>query len=293
LKILFKKGRRKKSSSSKGGILQNLHLGAVMGSSFPSLSLATNGVQGGEFLLLSSLTSWNLGFEWKIAAKPTAMHRKGGSIERRDRARMKDGMPLLGIGRNLEKDGIDLQRPNVSLGVFLDLKHRYRVMRPALHGRSWMGSMGSCLKVVNGCDSGGKLPGMEGLRHVYSHIHTVRKKEAELPRVWFLLWRFDTTKGAWYVVAEDRSSRGHYKIHGGLYKGNLLNYPIGTIYIRTGTFFSLKKGLQSALSYRGSRGRPRSFFWMDGARTYLMSMAHRTSHFSEPYLRNVGVFRCG
>jgi len=296
-KYYFKKEGVRKAVRLKGGILQNLIWGLVMALFlFPSLSLAQNGVQGGEFIV-EPPTLENLGFEWKIAgdanrnATVKVEYRKAGSG-----SEWKDGMPLLRIGgEHLERAGIDYTTPHMFAGSILDLnigtgyEARFTLEDPD-------GVDGEAVKVVNVATRAEPKAYREGrVRHVYSQYYTGEKEEPNYPGLVSAYGGSTHTKGDWYVVAEDPVQPGDIiKIHGGLYKGNLLNYPDWHNIPFDGTYFFTQKGTAERPIVIEAAGDGEVIFDGDGAANLFNVMATEHHIFQNLTFRNVGrVFDAG
>tara|TARA_R110000764_G_scaffold42426_3_gene95571 strand:+ start:7417 stop:9435 length:2019 start_codon:yes stop_codon:yes gene_type:complete len=296
-KHYFKREGRRKITRLKGGMLQNLIGGFVIVLFlFSHLSQAQNGVQGGEFIV-EPPTLENLGFEWKIEgdanrnATVKVEYRKAGSG-----SEWKDGMPLLRIGgEHLERAGIDYTTPHMFAGSILDLnigtgyEARFTLEDPD-------GVDGEAVKVVNVATRAEPKAYREGrVRHVYSQYYTGEKEEPNYPGLVSAYGGSTHTKGDWYVVAEDPVQPGDIiKIHGGLYKGNLLNYPDWHNIPFDGTYFFTQKGTAERPIVIEAAGDGEVIFDGDGAANLFNVMATEHHIFQNLTFRNVGrVFDAG
>lgn len=210
----------------------------------PHLSQAQNKVQPGKFIV-DAPTLENLGFEWYIDgddnrnATVKVEYRIAGSGKEWSR-----GMPLLRIGgEHIERAGIDYTVPRMFAGSILDLnigteyEARFTMEDPD-------GLGGEAIKVVNVSTRAEPKAYREGrVRHVYPEYYTGEKEEPSYPGLVSAYGGSLNTKGDWYVVGEDPVQPGDIiKIHAGLYKGDLLNYPDWHNIPFDGTYWFTEKG---------------------------------------------------
>ncbi len=194
---------------------------------FPQLAHAQNRVTPDRFIV-EPPTLQNLGFEWYIDgddnrnATVRVEYRIAGSG-----GEWSQGMPLLRIGGEyIERAGIDYTTPHMFAGSILDLKEG-----TAYEARFTMedpdGVGGDAVKVVNVSTRSEPKAYRQGrVRHVYSQYHTGEKEEPHYPGLVSAYHGSENTKGDWYVVGEDPVQPGDIiKMHGGLYKADLYNYP--------------------------------------------------------------------
>jgi hypothetical protein len=263
---------------------------------FPQLSKAQNGVQVGEFIV-EPPTLENLGFEWKIEgdanrnATVKVEYRKAESS-----SEWKNGMFLLRIGgEHIERAGIDYTTTHMFAGSILDLKTgteyeaRFTMNDPD-------GVSGEAVKVINVSTRSEPKAYREGrVRHVYSQYYTGIKEEPNYPGLVSAYGGSANTKGDWYVVAEDPVQPGDIiKIHGGLYKGVLLNYPDWHNIPFDGTYFFTQKGTAERPIVIEAAGDGEVIFDGDGAANLFNVMATEHHIFQNLTFRNVDrVFDAG
>jgi hypothetical protein len=263
---------------------------------FPQLLNAQQAVQPGEFIV-EPPTLTNLGFEWYIEgddnrnATVAVAYRIAGSG-----SEWKNGMPLLRIGgEHIERAGIDYTTPDMFVGSILDVAEntayeaRFTLEDPD-------GVEGETVKVVTvstraepKAASGGRV------RHVYSQYYTGEKEEPNYPGLVSAYGGSTNTKGDWNVVAEDVVQPGDIiKIHGGLYQGNLLNYPDWHNIPFDGTYFFTAKGTAERPIVIEAAGDGEVIF--DGAGAAILFNVMATEHhiFQGLTFRNAGrVFEAG
>ncbi len=272
-----------------GGFLTLLFL-------LPQLSQAQNKVQGQKFIV-EPPTLENLGFEWYIAGDDN--RNATVKVEYRIAASgnaWKKGMPLLRLGgEHIERAGIDYTVPHMFAGSILDVdpntkyEARFTLEDPD-------GVEGEAVKVVSvstraepKAASGGRI------RHVYSQYYTGKKEEPNYPGLVSAYGGSENTKGDWNVVAEDVVQPGDIiKIHGGLYQGNIPNYPDWHNIPFDGTYFFTAKGTPERPIVIEAAGDGEVIF--DGAGAAILFNVMATEHhiFQGLTFRNAGrVFDAG
>jgi len=210
----------------------------------PTLSQAQNDVQPGKFII-EPPTLQNLGFEWYIDGDENrnstvkVEYRIAGSG-----SDWKMGMPLLRIGgEHISRAGIDYTVPHMFSGSILDLNvgTKYEA-RLTMEDPDGVG--GEAVKVVDVSTRAEPKAYRKGrVRHVYSQYYEGEMEEPNYPGLVSAYNGSRSTKGDWYVVSEDKVQPGDIiKIHGGLYKADLLNYPNWHNVPFDGTYWFTAKG---------------------------------------------------
>jgi hypothetical protein len=262
----------------------------------PSLTKAQDKVQGQKFIV-EPPTLQNLGFEWYIDgdvnrnATVRVEYRTAGS-----NASWKKGMPLLRIGgEHIERAGIDYTVPHMFAGSILDLAPNTRYeARFTLEDPDGVG--GEAVKVVQVATRAEPVAARGGrVRHVYSQYYTGKKEEPNYPGLVSAYGGSENTKGDWNVVAEDPVQPGDIiKIHGGLYQGNLPNYPDWHNIPFDGTYFFTQKGTAERPIVIEAAGDGEVIFDGAGAAVLFNVMATEHHIFQGLTFRNAGrVFDAG
>lgn len=268
--------------------------------SFPYLLQAQNAVKGAEFII-EPPTLENLGFEWYIEGDDNrnstvkVEYRLAGTNNA-----WIEGMPLLrigGPGHYIERAGIDYTVPHMFAGSILDLNEgteyeaRFTLEDPD-------GVEGEAVKIVKVSTRAEPQANMEAcggeVRHVYHQYYVGEKEE---PHYIGLLQAYNggSDKGDWYVVSEDKVKPGDViKIHGGMYKGDRLNYPNEDNMPFDGTLFLTAKGTEECPIVIEAAGTGEVIFDGDGANNLFDVMATEHHIFQNLTFRNVDrVFHAG
>ena len=264
--------------------------------SFGTIVAQKNATETGEFII-EPPTLQNLGFEWYIDgddnrnATVKVAYRMAGSGSEWNK-----GMPLLRIGgEHIGRAGIDYTTPHMFAGSILDLNANTRYeARFTLEDPD--GVEGEAVKVVNVSTRAEPKAFREGrVRHVYSQYYTGEKEEPNYPGLVSAYNGSENTKGDWYVVSEDKVQPGDIiKIHGGLYQGDLLNYPNWHNIPFDGTYWFTAKGTAERPIVIEAAGDGEVIFDGQGAANLFNVMATDHHIFQGLTFRNVDrVFDAG